>query len=78
MLECPNCRSNNLRQSSPKNRKEQYLKYAGRLMFRCRDCRWRGVIKTRHLTLKKLPRWQLVLVAVVTLVVVFLLKRFLQ
>jgi hypothetical protein len=44
---CPNCGSGRLRRSRSRSPIERFLKFFKTRVYRCRDCRWRGVLHKR-------------------------------
>ena len=80
-MNCPKCGSTRLRRSHSRNFKERLRKLFNQRAWRCIDCNWRGILKSKSSRTKPhekeyiLVQITMIIITIITIIAVYLIIK---
>ena len=70
-MKCPKCGSKKIKRSQARGFKEQFQKLFNQKPYRCIDCGWRGILKTKSFRTKRdAKKYMLVKITIIIIIII--------
>jgi DNA-directed RNA polymerase subunit RPC12/RpoP len=70
-MKCPNCGSKRIKRSQSRGFKERLQKLFNQKAYRCIDCDWRGILKTKSsLTKRDINKYFFIKIAIIIIIII--------